>query len=330
MAEKIITILGVTGMQGASVATVFLKEGGWHVRGITRDPSKPAAKEWTAKGVEVVAADLNDVASLTMAFAGSTVIYGVTDFWGQMGNPKVQESAKQSGRPVNVEVYNLEIQQGHNLVDAANATVNTLQRFVLSTLADTKKWSKGKYVHNYHFDSKWTAVDYLNAAYPELAKKTSYLQVGYYMTNWATMGTGSPTKQPDGTYVLTMPIDGDAKIPMVDARLDTGKFTKALIQVAPGKNLLGFGSMISFKEFAAIWGRVHGVKCSFQQIDRMSIEAAMPGGLGEETMDMFDFIAEFGYDGGDPSVVHPKDLGVEIPVCTCEEYIKTEDWSSIL
>jgi hypothetical protein len=87
-----------------------------------------------------------------------------------------------------------------------------------------------------------------------------------------------------------------------------GKFTKALVQAAPGKNLLGFGSMMGFKEFAAIWGRVHGVKCSFQQSDRKSIEAAIPGGVGEMIMDMFDFIAEFGFDGGDPSVVHPKDV----------------------
>jgi hypothetical protein len=173
---------------------VFLKEGGWHVRGITRDPSKPAAKEWAAKGVEVVAADLSDVASLTKAFAGSAVIYGVTDYWGQTRDPKIQEKAQQSGRLVNIEVYNLEIQQGRNIVDAANATVNTLERFVLSTLTDTKKWSKGKYTHNYHFDAKWTAVAYLNATYPELAKNTSYLQVGLYMTNWTSMGMGAPTK----------------------------------------------------------------------------------------------------------------------------------------
>ncbi|KAH8586127.1 hypothetical protein B0O99DRAFT_529337, partial [Bisporella sp. PMI_857] len=37
-------------------------------------------------------------ASLTKAFAGSTVIFGVTDLWEQVGNPKVQERAQKSSR----------------------------------------------------------------------------------------------------------------------------------------------------------------------------------------------------------------------------------------
>ena len=163
---------------------MFLKEGGWRVRGITRDSSKPSSTIWADQGVELITADLEDVASLTMAFAGSTVIFGVTDFWGLLSNPKIQAKAQESGRPLNAEAYHGEVQLGRNIVDAANATVNTLERFVLSTLSPTKKWSKGKYSQNYHFDAKWAAVEYLKETYPELAKKTSYLQVGLYMTNW--------------------------------------------------------------------------------------------------------------------------------------------------
>lgn len=163
---------------------MFLKEGGWRVRGITRDPSKPSSTIWADQGVELITADLEDVASLTKAFAGSTIIFGVTDFWGQISNPKLQAKAQESGRPLNVEAYHGEVQLGRNIVDAANATVDTLDRFVLSTLSPAKKWSKGKYSKNYHFDAKWTAVEYLKETYPELAKKTSYLQVGLYMTNW--------------------------------------------------------------------------------------------------------------------------------------------------
>lgn len=173
---------------------MFLKEGGWHVRGITRDPSKPSSKIWADQGVELISADLNDIEALTKAFAGSTVIFGVTDFWGQVQDPKVQAKAQKSGRPLNVEAFDVEVQQGRNIVDAANATVDTLDRFVLSTLSPTKKWSKGKYSHNYHFDAKWTAVEYLKSAYPELAKRSSYLQVGLYMTNWTANPLTAPTK----------------------------------------------------------------------------------------------------------------------------------------
>lgn len=68
---------------------------------------------------------------------------------------------------------------------------------MLSTLSATKKWSKGKYSHVYHHDAKWEAVEYLKATYPELAKKTSYLQMSLYMTNWKDFGPlpfGKPVK----------------------------------------------------------------------------------------------------------------------------------------
>lgn len=78
----------------------------------------------------------------------------------------------------------------------------------------------------------------------------------------------------------------------------------------PGKNLLGYGSLISWNEYAALWGKIHGVTCRFEHLDRNVVESAIPGGIGEELADMFEYIGDFGYDGGDPSVVHPKDVSV--------------------
>ncbi|KAK0111519.1 hypothetical protein ONS95_001873 [Cadophora gregata] len=127
-----------------------------------------------------------------------------------------------------------------------------------------------------------------------------------------------------------MPMDGDAPVPMVDARHDTGTCTKALVQFPPGKNLLAFGSLMSWNEWVLLWGRIHGVKCTFVRMDRKVIENAMPGGIGEELADMFGYTSDFGYDGGDKSVVSPKDLGVDFSVSTAEEFIKAEDWSSVL
>ncbi|KAG4414577.1 hypothetical protein IFR04_012275 [Cadophora malorum] len=329
MAQKIITVVGVTGKQGSSVAEVFLKEPGCHVRGITRDPSKPSAQAWATKGVELIAGDLNDVSSLTKAFVGSAVIFGVTDFWGNLSDPAVQAAAQKSGRPINVEGYDVEVQQGRNIVDAANATVDTLERFVLSTLSPTKKLSGGKYTHNYHFDAKWEAVEYLRGKYPELEKKTSFLQVGLYMTNWNANALSMPMKQSDGSYVWTLPIDGDAPVPMVEARHDPGTCTKALVQVPAGKNLLCFGSMMSYNEWTALWAKILGVKATFVRLDRKIVEQAIPV-IGEEYCDMIEYTGEFGYDGGDKTIVHPKDLGVDVPVMSAEEFIKNEDWSAVL
>lgn len=87
-----------------------------------------------------------------------------------------------------------------------------------------------------------------------------------------------------------------------------GKFVKALVQEEPGKNLLGYASMLSWNEFAALWGKIHNVKCRFERLDRKVLENAIPGGIGEELADMFEYIGDFGYDGRDPSVVYPKDV----------------------
>ncbi|KAF2180701.1 NAD(P)-binding protein [Zopfia rhizophila CBS 207.26] len=328
MSTKIIAIVGITGNQGASVADVFLDEPGWKIRGISRDPSKPSSKEWSNQGVEMVAGNLDDVESMKKAFKGANVIFGNTDFWQHMQNPANHERAEKEGRTPNEVAYDCEVEQGKKLVDAVAVNIDTLDRFVLSTLSDTKKWSNGKITFNLHFDAKWQAVEYLKEKYPELAKKTSFLQLGVFASNWKG-GMPVPKKQEDGSYVVSLPMAGDAKFPMVDPRTDTGSFTKALVEIAPGKILVGAGSKMSWDDWCQIWGKINGVSCRFERSDRKFMDENMVP-FGRELADMFQYIDEFGYDGSDPSVVYPWDLGVDVKVTTVEEYLKKQDWSSVL
>ena len=62
-----ILLTGITGKSGGAVATALLKRGA-KVRAIVRDTAKAAA--WADKGVEVVAGDLGDSASVAAALAG--------------------------------------------------------------------------------------------------------------------------------------------------------------------------------------------------------------------------------------------------------------------
>jgi hypothetical protein len=204
-------ILSLTKDQGSSVADTFIREGGWHIRGVTRDPNKASSQVWADKGVELIKGDIDDVAQLKHAFAGSNVIFAVSDFWAAVRDPAVQERAKAAGVPINRFSYDIEVQQGRNIVDAAAATLDTLERFVLSTLASAKKWSKGKYTQVYHHDAKWEAVEYLRSTYPELDIKTSTLLLALYMTNWKDFGpleVGRPvkvrslSKKKTGIYIL--------------------------------------------------------------------------------------------------------------------------------
>jgi hypothetical protein len=85
----------------------------------------------------------------------------------------------------------------------------------------------------------------------------------------------------------------------------------ALVRAPAGQNLLGTRGPSSWTEYAALWGKVHGVECRFERLDRQILEQAVPGGIGEEMADMFEYISEFGYDGSDPSVVLPKDVCID-------------------
>jgi uncharacterized protein YbjT (DUF2867 family) len=64
----ILTVIGATGAQGGSVLNQALKDGKYKVRAITRNVNSDKAKALASRGVEVVAADVNNEQSLTKAF----------------------------------------------------------------------------------------------------------------------------------------------------------------------------------------------------------------------------------------------------------------------
>ena len=88
-----------------------------------------------------------------------------------------------------------------------------------------------------------------------------------------------------------------------------GYFVRALIQSPPGKNLLGAGTLITWPDFLKLWcetqGKTYG---GYDNVSVETVEKIMPGGLGKELGEMFAYASEFGYDGGDPSIIHPKDV----------------------
>jgi len=61
-------VVGATGGQGGSVISRLLADGSYRLRGLTRNPQSKPSQALTAKGVEVVTADLNDTESLVAAF----------------------------------------------------------------------------------------------------------------------------------------------------------------------------------------------------------------------------------------------------------------------
>lgn len=83
---------------------------------------------------------------------------------------------------------------------------------------------------------------------------------------------------------------------------------KALVLTSPGKSLAGAASVLSWTEYAELWGEIMGVFCKFEQIDEDVLPHIIPGGIGQEYSDMLRYIDHFGYYGNDPTMIWPKDV----------------------
>jgi uncharacterized protein YbjT (DUF2867 family) len=100
MSKKIIAVVGATGAQGGSLVRAILadKTGDFVARAITRKPDSDKGRELAALGIEVVAADIDDVASLTKAFAGAHGAFCVTNF-GSTWMPTRSSRRRRTSRP---------------------------------------------------------------------------------------------------------------------------------------------------------------------------------------------------------------------------------------
>jgi hypothetical protein len=184
---KLVVIIGVTGNQGGSVARTFLKDPEWRIRGLTRDPKSPASQALSAQGIEMVQANLHDPESLKGVFKGANIVFSVTDFWKPYFNPNNRDQAVAQGKSIGQYAYELEVDQGKNIVDAVAREVAGLDNvgLVASTLCSARESSNGKYTELWHFDGKADVFPkYLRERYPALANKTSYLHTGYFFTSW--------------------------------------------------------------------------------------------------------------------------------------------------
>lgn len=220
MTKKIIAVTGATGAQGGSLVRAILadKNGEFTARAITRKPDSEKARELAKLGVEVVAADLDDTASLTKAFAGAHGAFCVTNFWEHSSPEK-------------------ELAQAKALAQAAKSA--GIAHAIWSTLEDTRKrvpvsdsrmpTLKDKYKVP-HFDAKGEA----NHFFVDLGVPTTMLQTSFYWDNLVSFGMG-PKKGEDGKLAFVLPM-ADKKLPGIAAE-DIGKCAYGIFK--RGAELIG-------------------------------------------------------------------------------------------
>jgi hypothetical protein len=129
---------------------------------------------------------------------------------------------------------------------------------------------------------------------------------------------------------------------------DTGPLTKALISVNPGQHLLAYREWLTLTEFSEVWGRVLGVKSEYLSFAADKKWEGLPDDLQLDIEEGAAYLNEFGFDGGDPTVVHPKNVShktlamkllvgadnikLEVPIRldSVEDWIRKQDWSKVL
>jgi len=248
---KVIAVVGATGAQGGGLVRAIQSDqaGGFRARAITRNPGSDKAKELRKLGAEVVAADLDDQASLKQAFSGASGAFCLTNFWEHFSPEKELAQAANSARA------------------AKDAGV---QHVIWSTLEDTRRWVPldddrmptlmGKYKVP-HLDAKGEADQIFKDLVPSTCLLTSF-----YWENFIYFGAG-PKPGPDGTLALTYPL-GDKKLPGIAVE-DIGKCAYAIFK--RGREFIGktvgiAGEHLSGSEMAAALTRALGREVRYNDV----------------------------------------------------------------
>ena len=189
--KKIIAVIGATGAQGGGLVRAIAadRDGPFAARAITRNPNSDKAQALATLGVDVVAADSDDAASLDRAFAGAYGAFCVTNYW---------------------EHFSAE-REGVQAKAMAHASKKAgMQHVIWSTLEDTRKQVpledrrmptlQGKYKVP-HFDSKGQ----MDSLFANEAAPTTYLLAAFYWENFIHFGMG-PRQGEDGNLVLALPL----------------------------------------------------------------------------------------------------------------------------
>ena len=148
-----VLVTGATGRQGGSVARELLS-GGFVVRALTRRPASQRSKALAEMGVEVVAGNLSDRASIRQAMKKVDGVFSVQNYW----DPSVG--------------FDVEITQARNLAEAALDSGTA--HFVQSSMAAASDVSAVR-----HFESKRRIEQILK----ELSVPHTLIGTVYFMDN---------------------------------------------------------------------------------------------------------------------------------------------------
>ncbi|MCM2257799.1 MAG: NmrA/HSCARG family protein [Vicinamibacteria bacterium] len=283
MSEKqVIAVVGATGAQGGGLVEAILgdPQKRFVARVLTRNPESDKAKALRARGAEVVAADVDDAASLTRAFTGAHGAFCVTFFWDHFSPAK-------------------ELAQAKAMAEAAKAA--GVEHVVWSTLEDTRTrvplddprmpTLQGQYKVP-HFDAKGEA----NRFFVESGVPTTLFHTSFYWDNLIHFGM-APQRGADGKLAFVLPM-ADKKLPGIAAE-DIGRCAFGVFAGGAafhGKSIGVAGEHPTGSEMAATLARVLGQEIVYSYVPPEVYRTfGFPGAddLGNMFQFKRDFEAEF-------------------------------------
>ncbi|KAF2728698.1 NAD(P)-binding protein [Polyplosphaeria fusca] len=261
--SKLITVYGATGAQGSSVLRSLsfniTSPPPFRLRGITRNPSSPAAKTLASSipNLGLVQADGWDKSSLIAAFKDSWAVFVNTN----------------SDDPVfeNAEEKRTEEDLGKGIVDAAvEAGVSV---FVYSGMTSAHITTEGK-VPVAAFDDKYAIGEYAKST--NAFKSTVIVSAGWYFENFlvqemAPIFGGFPyIPAEDGTLVFRAPKwGGKEDVPFIAMRDDFGDIVHGVLlepEKWDGGFVQGVSHICSLESMVEDFEKATGKRARFEEI----------------------------------------------------------------
>lgn len=279
--KKIIAVVGATGAQGGGLvrAIVHDKGGPFRVRALTRTINSEKAQALVKLGVQVVAADLDDIESLKRAFEGAYGAFALTNYWEHFSPEKELAQAKAQARA---------------------AKDVGLEHVIWSTLEDTRRWvpltdnRMPTLMEKYkvpHFDAKGEA----NAEFTGLGVPTTLYHTSFYWENLIYFGAG-PKKGPDGKLAITMPM-ADKKLPGIAVE-DIGTCALGIFKKGSEyirKTVGVAGEHLTGAQMAAALSRALGQEVRYNAVEPADYaKLGFPG--ADDLANMFQFKRDFQAD----------------------------------
>jgi uncharacterized protein YbjT (DUF2867 family) len=252
--QRLILVTGATGKQGGAVFH-HLRERGFPLRILTRDPEKPEARALIGRGVDVIQGNLDDTASLTRALDGVYGVFSVQDW---------------------TAGAEAEVRQGINLAEAANRS--GVSHMVYSSVAGADQNTGIP-----HFDSKFRVEEHIRST----GIRYTIFRPVFFMENWF----GSKEQIEEGT--LAQPLNPETRLQMI-AVDDIGAFV-AMAFEHPGhwerRAMDIAGDELSMTEIAQAFSRSLGREVRYRQVPWDAFEER----AGHEITVMYRWFQNVGY-----------------------------------